>query len=233
MTPTLHQSSSRTTPLRLRPWLRRPPPRDPRAPSPPGVSGHSPIMLVTTVGTALLGSSLAYPLDGQEVRDSSVVLADGRAFVPGLQHIRFHALLGPPGPHPYLVLSGIGCTDCDSARSVYVLRFGQRWNSPDPRPVPVFAYPGTVNGPENQGVARSRLFVGACLAELGYAVVQFAQLRTSTGGWVRGTKVAVLDGDSVVTLISDFTTERVKEVTGQVERGTCTDIAPDSSDTQS
>jgi hypothetical protein len=68
---------------------------------------------------------------------------------------------------------------------------------------------------------------------LGYAVVQFAQLTTGTGAWMYGTKVAVLTGDSVITMVSDYTTERVREVVGQVQRGVCTEIAPDSSGTKS
>ena len=138
------------SPAALRPFVFRPQLRRESL----GGSGAITLMrsLLLTLATAVLvapacGRPVSHS-EGVRVRDSLVVLRDGRSFAPGLRQLRAHGLLDTL-PRPYLVLSGFGCDGCDAVRSIYVLRFGERlnWNK-KPWP-PVFAYPGKVRDTEN------------------------------------------------------------------------------------
>jgi len=161
---------------------------------------------------------------GLKVRDSTVVLADGRTFVPGLRQLRAHGVLDGKGA--YVVLSGFGCEDCDAVRSVYVMRFGQYLNwSKRPWP-PVFAYPGTIRDTENLVVARSRLFFGACGDESTAMVIQFASTRRSGQGWTDSIHVAALKADTLVTKSSAHSAARLTRALQRVSEGVCVELAP-------
>jgi hypothetical protein len=186
--------------------------------------------LLLAVATVVLVSPAygqAAPRSGVlRVRDSLLVLPDGRSFTPGLRQLRAHGLLDTLS-RPYLVLSGFGCDDCDAVRSIYVLRFGEHLNwSKQPWP-PVFAYPGTVHDTENQPIARSRLFFGQCRGDGAVEVIQFAHVLSRGGGWADSTHVALLRGESVATTSSTYSPQELQGALERVRRGTCTEVPGD------
>lgn len=186
--------------------------------------------LLLTVATAVLVAPAcrraASDSEGVRVRDSLVVLRDGRSFAPGLRQLRAHGLIDTL-PRPYLVLSGFGCDGCDAVRSIYVLRFGERlnWNK-KPWP-PVFAYPGKVRDTENDVVARSRLFFGRCRGDGTVQVIQFAHARGTGGRWADSMHVATVRGDSIATTSVPYSPKHVVRALLQVRRGTCTEVPGD------
>lgn len=186
--------------------------------------------LLLTVATAVLVALAcgrpASHWQGVSVRDSLVVLPNGRSFAPGLRKLHAHGLLDTR-PRPFLVLSGFGCDDCDAVRSIYVLRFGERlnWNK-KPWP-PVFAYPGKVRDTENDVAARSRLFFGRCRGDSTIQVIQFAHVRGPGGRWADSIHVATVRGDSIASTSSTYSPKNVVRALQQVRRGTCTEVPGD------
>jgi hypothetical protein len=192
------------------------------------------IALVSVLFLAQAGTAIGQAptsAGGLRVRDSVLVLPDGRTFVPGLQQLRAHGYLG--APEKFVVLSGFGCEDCDAVRSIYVMRFGEHlnWNK-RPWP-PVFAFPGTTRDTENRVVAQSRLFVGRCDSDSALVVIQFARTRRSTNRWADSIHVAALKGDSIVTASTTHTRARLDQVLERVRGGSCVEVPPDHKQVES
>jgi hypothetical protein len=182
------------------------------------------VLFLLCLGTFARAADCQSPQkQGLRVHDSTLVLADGRSFVPGLYQLRAHAVLGK-SLRPFLVLSGFGCDDCDAVRSVYLLRFGERldWNK-QPWP-PVFAYPGTTNDTDNQPIARSRLFYGQCGADSSYLVIQFAHTQGRGSTWADSTHIAELRGDSIITKSSGYNRSSLDLALAQVGKSVCHEI---------
>jgi hypothetical protein len=159
------------------------------------------------------------------VRDSLIVLPDGRSFNPALAKPRAHGLLGARRQRPLVLVSGFECTGCDAARALFVLPFGQafNWNS-NPPPV-AFAFPGTVRDTENKVVARTRLFFGQCGSGTSELVIGFAHVLISPSVWTDSTHVATLRGDSLVISGSSCSKSQQSVALSRVRQGRCTEIA--------
>ena len=188
------------------------------------------ILLAATLAVFVKPIEAQRPATGQrrlQVRDSLVVLPDGRTFFPGLHRLRAHAILGAGTGSPFLLLSGFDCDDCDAPRAVYVLR-AWRGTPGDQQPErPSFAYPGSVRDDENQVVASSRLFYGRCFGDSTLGVITFAHVKHLSGTWTDSSYVLRLERDTFVSSSAAYTRADLTLVRNRVKRGLCTELPSD------
>src|SRR5438093_1114892 len=114
----------------------------------------------------------------------TLVLRNGTRFNTGLFSVRFLGFLPRIRKAPYMVLVGVGCTDCDGELAIYVqspvdgpVRYATQVTSVYPGP----AYPAPGDSADTSLSATSRVFIGQCMDQMANGLVWFAAVRDSLG----------------------------------------------------
>jgi hypothetical protein len=118
---------------------------------------------------------------------------------------RLLGTLGAVGKEPFLVFSGLGCSECDINRSIYI-------HSPSDPPMVSgelgarYSYPGRYHDyMSGKLVETVRMFVGRCTAGNKDVVVWFSNTKVDGGRWSKSTFLAKVEGQS---LVEGFNTDR-------------------------
>ncbi len=126
---------------------------------------------------------------------------NGRRLVVPLFGVEYVGLLPRRSKAPLLVLSGMGCHECDDTRNIYVA-------AADAESVSVelkhYAYPGSITSGDAEDSDstppsfRARFFIGECLRKGEPVGVWFQASRDSSGHWRDAVYRLALEGDSAI-----------------------------------
>lgn len=137
---------------------------------------------------------------------------------------RLHGQLKREHGEPYLVFSGLGCTECDINRSIYI-------HSPSDAPIENgertarYSYPGRYFDVNSNALAeRVRMFIGRCLPHAKEGVLWLMRRKEHSGAWETSYFVARVDGDQ---LFADYVSKESVPMNGlkkSVAEGICKEL---------
>jgi len=148
----------------------------------------------------------------------------GKRFETVVFEPRLLATLPAVGKSLFLVFSGLGCSECDMNRSIYI-------HSPSDAPMESgetgdhYSHPGKYyDYMSGELVENVRMFVGRCTPAKDSVVVWFSNARIDSGRWSKSTFVARVEGQ---TLVANFTKDRLISIPAAlnaIPRGSCREV---------
>jgi len=127
------------------------------------------------------------------------------------------------GP-PYLILSALGCYDCDDMTHIYVALANEARLQTDRTP---YSYPGAVTPLQSDTVVfRSRLFRGRCLDVPTDVLVWFQNARDSSGTWHHSVYRVQVQADTLVRGVVPSPAPTLAATLHRVQSGHCREIPP-------
>jgi len=137
---------------------------------------------------------------------------------------RLLGMLPADGKEPFLVFSGLGCSECDINRSIYI-------HSPsDPGmesgEIGVrYTHPGKYSDPETgQLVKVERMFIGRCTIGNGVSVVWLSYAKHADGRWRKSTFIARVEGKELSAGFTENRSITLETVLRAVSSRTCREI---------
>ena len=110
---------------------------------------------------------------------------------------RLLGVLPTVGKEPFLVFSGLGCSECDINRSIYI-------HSPSDSAMESgeigarYSHPGNYYDPESGELVETvRMFVGRCITAKEASVVWFSNAKHADGRWRKSTFIAKVEGQTL------------------------------------
>ncbi len=174
--------------------------------------------LIAAAVVAGFSSNAAEPAYGR------VTYGAGKAFKTGVYQPRLLAELPNAGGEPFLVIAGLGCSECDINLSIYI-------HSPSQGPMqegeraPRFSYPGQYRDYMSNALVESvRMFAGRCTPDGSAGVVWFQTSKVAAGKWRNSTYVAKVEGAGLVETGTPPHTVSLSVAQAAIARGVCSEI---------
>src|SRR5688500_17966384 len=153
---------------------------------------------------------------------SHIVFASGDTLVVPLIHLEILSTIGGESGAPWIVASGVECSNCDAPKMIVFLRAARGHAE---RPLRAYAFPGDQleGGVEDGAVlGRNRMFLGSC-SDRGPGAVMFEEAPDSTGSWTTTTRMISL-GPVLVDSAVVWNQSMEDRVADAVRRGKCREI---------
>ena len=169
-------------------------------------------------------ASLAPDSSAADSDFGSVKYGAGKVYKTGVYKPQLLATLPSKGTEPVLVLSGLGCTECDINLSVYIHSPAQGSMAPGER-APRYTYPGRYHDYMSQALVETvRMFVGQCTPDEKHGVVWFQNSKKETGKWERSTYLVQVEGVAPIEHRQAPREVSLQAALSAVARGNCREI---------
>ena len=164
------------------------------------------------------------PADSQAWNPDTIVFRNGRRLTSNLWSVAYVGQLARMAGPPFLVLSAIGCYDCDDMTHIYIALVSDAGLQTDQTP---YSYPGAITPLESDTVVfRSRLFMGRCLNSPTELLLWFQDQRDSSGEWHHSVYHVQVRSDTLVRGRMPPPVPSLEATVRRVQSGHCRELPP-------
>jgi hypothetical protein len=181
--------------------------------------GRSPTAALVLWAACAAGSAAAGPGFG------SVKYGEGQVFQTGIYKPRLIATLPAGATKPVLVLSGLGCHECDINLSIYIHPVARGAMQPGER-APRYSHPGRYHDYLSQTLVKTvRMFVGQCTPDGKPGVIWFHNTKMESGKWERSSFNVQVESTQLVELSQPPVQSTLQAAQSAVAAGSCKEVA--------